>query len=212
MQRFLIRLVASGSAVGLTLASAPASAGVFRALCNGGAECTVTLANGQLVTPSQTIAKEEVLTWSQGGSGSKSDVGLGVATTIMFGLPGLLGFGARLHDYQYQITHVDGSGNTQITTVSFVNDTPANQFMMELMGLTGLGVGQVNKDLQARIDQIKATAAEKARIDALDCARVLKPYACSWNAYTEANPALQQWARRYPQLVPAEKARLRAAD
>jgi hypothetical protein len=46
----------------------------------------------------------------------------------------------------------------------------------------------------------------------LDCARVLKPYDCSWNAYLTANPAVQIWANKYPAMVPAEKARLRAVD
>lgn len=207
-----VSALAAGTVLALSIVPTPGMAGVYKALCTGGANCTVTLANGQIVTPSQTIAKDQVLSWSQGGGGSRSDVGLGVATTILFGLPGLLGFGAKVHDYQYQISHVDAQGNTQVTTIAFVNDVPSNQFMMELMGLTGLSAGQVNMSLQARLDQIKAEAAEKARIEALDCARVLKPFACSWTTYLAANPSLQQWARTYPQLVPAEKARLRAAD
>ena len=66
--------------------------------------------------------------------------------------------------------------------------------------------------LQDRIDAIKSQAAEQARIAALSCAPVLKPYQCSYDAYLKANPAVQVWAARYPQLVPAEKARLRAVD
>lgn len=204
--------MAAGAAGGVFLATLPASAGIYRALCVGGSECTVTLANGQISLPSHVIAKEQVLSWTQSGSGSKSDVGLGVVTTVMFGLPGLLGFAAKTHDYRYSINYLDQSGNIQLASVAFSNDVPANQFMMELMGMTGLSVGQVNQALQARIDQIKAEAAEKARIEALDCARVLKPYACSWSAYQAATPAVQIWAKKYPQLVQAEKSRLRAAD
>jgi hypothetical protein len=37
--------------------------------------------------------------------------------------------------------------------------------MMEMMGMTGLSVGEVNKTLQAQIDTLKAEAAEKKRID-----------------------------------------------
>ena len=66
-----------------------------------------------------------------------------------------------------------------------------------MMGMTGLSIGEVNKDLQGRIDQIKAESAEKARITSLDCARVLKIYS---------------WANKYPSMVSAEKARLRAID
>jgi xylose isomerase len=84
--------------------------------------------------------------------------------------------------------------------------------MMEMMGMTGLSLGEVNKDLQGRIDQIKAESAEKAHIASLDCARALKTYSCSWNDYVAANPAVQLWANKYPSMVPAEKARLRAID
>jgi len=209
-QRRLLAATAT-SALAL-LAGQPGLAGVYQAICSGGAECSITLANGQIAMPGQVIKKEQVLSWSQGGSGSKSDVGMGVAGVLLFGVPGLIGFAAKKHDYLYTINYVDDSGNSQMATVGFKNNVPANQFMMEMTGMTGLSVGQVNTDLQARIDQIKAEAAEKARIAALDCARVLKPYACSWNAYVETNPAVQIWAKRYPALVPAEKTRLGAVD
>lgn len=82
-------------------------------------------------------------------------------------------------------TNVDASGNTQVAT-----------------------------SLQGRIDELQAEAAEQARIAALDCARVLKTYGCSWNAYLAANPTVQTWAKanKYPTLVPAEKTRLGAID
>ena len=65
-------MMAAGVVGGLLLAATPARAGVYRALCAGGSECTVTLANGQISLPGQVIPKEQVLSWSQGGSGSKS--------------------------------------------------------------------------------------------------------------------------------------------
>lgn len=203
------RLAPFAAAAALALTGQPVFAGVYQALCTGGSECTITLANGQIAMPGQVIRKDQVLSWSQGGSGSKTDVGMGVAGVILFGLPGLIGFAAKKHDYVYSINYIDEAGNTQVASVGFKNNVPANQFMMEM---TGLSLGQVNTDLQARIDQIKAEAAEKARIAALDCARVLKTYACSWNDYLAANPAAQIWANKYPALVAAEKARLRAID
>jgi len=202
----------SATAVVLSALATPATAAVYQALCSGGGECTVTLANGQISMPGTTIQKDQVLSWSQGGSGSKTDVGMGVGAVVLFGLPGLIGFGAKKHDYQYFINYVDAGGNTQVTTVSFKNNVPANQFMMELMGMTGLSVGELNKPLQARIETIKAEAAGKARIAALDCSRALKAYNCSWSAYLSANPSLQAWAKKYPQMVPAEKTRLGAVD
>lgn len=202
----------AGAAVALVFSTTPSLAGVYQALCAGNTECTVTLANGQITAPGVVIQKDQVLSWSQGGSGSKTDVGMGVAGVVLFGVPGLIGFAAKKHDYLYTINHVDESGNIQTSSIGFRNNVPSNQFMMEMMGMTGLSVGAVNKDLQARLEQIKADASEKARIAALDCSRVLKPYNCNWSSYLSANPAVQIWANKYPSMVPAEKARLRAVD
>ena len=212
MHSSLYRLAAGAAATVIGVTATPGMAAVYQALCTGGSECTVTLANGQIGTPGLVLQKEQVLSWSQGGSGSKTDVGMGVAGVVLFGLPGLIGFAAKKHDYTFSISYLDEAGNIQATSVGFKNNVPANQFMMELMGMTGLSVGEVNKNLQGRIDQIKAEKAEKARIAALDCARILKSYGCSWDAYLAANPAVQIWAEKYPALVAAEKTRLGAID
>jgi hypothetical protein len=196
----------------LIIQQGSALAGVYQALCPGGATCSVTLMNGQVSMPGLTIPKESILSWSQGGSGTKTDVGMGVGGLILFGLPGLIGFAAKKHDYVFSINYVDSTGNIQATAVAFKNNTPANQFMMEMMGMTGLAVGQVNTSLQARIDQIRADSAEKARVASLDCARPLKPYACSWQSYIDANPTVRVWSERNPALVAGEKARLGAVD
>jgi hypothetical protein len=187
-------------------------AAVYQALCSGGSECTVTLANGQIGMPGLVIPKDQVLSWSQGGSGSKTDVGMGVAGVALFGVPGLIGFAAKKHDYRYTINDVDETGNTQAVLVGFKNNVPANQFMMEMIGMTGLSIGEVNQELEPKLAQMKADAAEKARIAALDCSRVIKTYRCSWSADVGANPAVQIWASKYPLMVPAEKARLGAID
>ncbi|MCP9861239.1 MULTISPECIES: hypothetical protein [unclassified Cyanobium] len=212
MHSSIHRLAAGAAATAIGVTATPGLAAVYQALCTGGSECTVTLANGQIGTPGMVIQKEQVLSWSQGGSGSKTDVGMGVAGVVLFGIPGLIGFAAKKHDYTFSISYIDEAGNIQATSVGFKNNVPANQFMMELMGMTGLSVGEVNKNLQGRIDQIKAETAEKARIAALDCARILKSYGCSWDAYLAANPAVQIWAGKYPALVAAEKTRLGAID
>ena len=143
--------------------SAPISAiaGVYEAICEGDNQCTVTMGAGRLTMPGLAIDKEKILSWSQGGSGSKTDVGMGVGSVILFGLPGIIGFGAKKHDYQFFVNYLDGQANTQLATIKFKNNTPANQFMMEMMGMTGLSVGEVNKTLQAQIDTLKAEAAEK---------------------------------------------------
>ena len=119
--------------------------------------------------------------------------------------PGLIGFGAKKHDYQFSISHVDSSGNVQIESIKFINNTPANQFMMELMGLTGLSMGAVNEELQARREQIAAEKAEEERIANLECGRVLKAYKCSWSAYLEGNPSVRAWAEKYPEMAEKEE-------
>ena len=200
------------SAVGVLSLQTPGIAASYAAICSGGTECSVLLGVGKISMPGLTINKDKVLSWSQGGSGTKTDVGIGVASVVMFGLPGLIGFGAKKHDYLFTINYVDEAGNTQATTVGFKNNVPANQFMSELMGMTGLSMGETNKTLQEQINTLQAAAAEKARLAALQCAPVLKPYKCSWSQYLEANASVRAWAQKYPQMASSEKTRLLAAD
>ena len=200
------------SALGVFSLPAPCIAASYAAICSGGTDCSVLLGVGKISMPGLTINKDKVLSWSQGGSGTKTDVGIGVASVVMFGLPGLIGFGAKKHDYLFTINYVDEAGNTQATTVGFKNNVPANQFMSELMGMTGLSMGETNKTLQEQINTLQAAAAEKARLAALQCAPVLKPYKCSWSQYLEANASVRAWAQKYPQMATAEKTRLLAAD
>lgn len=153
------RLASVAATTSLFLNGAPGLAAIYQAICSGGSECTVTLANGAI-----------------------------------------------------SINYVDAAGSIQLASVGFRNNVPANQFMMEMMGMTALSMGQVNSALQTRIEAIKSEAAEKARIAALNCARTLKTYGCSWSAYLDANPAVKTWASKYPGLVPSEKLRLGAID
>jgi hypothetical protein len=196
----------------------PAYAGLYQALCVGGGECTVALMNGKISIPGLSIPAEDVLSWSQGGSGSKTDVGMGVGAVVLFGLPGIIGFGAKKHDYQYYINYVDASGNGQMAVVQFKNSVPANQFMMEMMGMTGLSMGELNKNAQARLKRgqsssvASAAVTEQTTAPADDCAPVLRTYNCSWSKYLDANVVARKWAQANSSLVPAEKARLRAQD
>jgi hypothetical protein len=105
---YFFRLAAGATAAAVFgISSTPSLAAVYQALCTGASECTVTLANGQIGTPGLVIQREQVLSWSQGGSGTKTDVGMGVAATVLFGLPGLIGFAAKKHDYTFSINYVD---------------------------------------------------------------------------------------------------------
>ena len=183
-------------------------AGVYQAICSTGSRCTVTIASGKIISPGVIIEKENILSWTQGGAGSKGDTGMKAASFLGFGLLGLVAAsGAKTHDYSFDISHVDKSGNIQITTIQFKNDQPANRMMMELIGMTGLTMGEVNPTLQAKLDVLKEEAAERERIANLECGKVLKAYQCDWNKYLDANPSVKAWAEKFPEM--AEKERIK---
>ena len=205
-----VRVLTSVAVIASSQVVVPAAvhAGVYQAICATGSRCTVTIAGGKIISPSGTIEKEEILSWTQGGAGTKGDTGMKAASFIGFGLLGLIAAsGAKTHDYSFNISHVDNSGNIQITTIRFKNDQPANMMAMELIGMTGLTMGETNPTLRARLDVLKEEAAERERIANLECGKVLKAYDCNWNKYLDANPAVKAWAEKFPEM--AEKERLK---
>ena len=205
-----VRVLTSVAVIASSQVVVPAAvhAGVYQAICATGSRCTVTIAGGKIISPSGTIEKEEILSWTQGGAGTKGDTGMKAASFIGFGLLGLIAAsGAKTHDYSFNISHVDNSGNIQITTIRFKNDQPANMMAMELIGMTGLTMGESNPTLRARLDVLKEEAAERERIANLECGKVLKAYDCNWNKYLDANPAVKAWAEKFPEM--AEKERLK---
>ena len=208
--RVAVRALTSVAVIASSQAVVPAAvhAGVYQAICSTGSRCTVTIASGRIISPGVIIEKENILSWTQGGAGSKGDTGMKAASFLGFGLLGLVAAsGAKTHDYSFDISHVDKSGNIQMTTIQFKNDQPANRMMMELIGMTGLTMGEVNPTLQAKLDILKEEAAERERIANLECGKVLKAYDCNWNKYLDANPAVQAWAEKFPEM--AEKERIK---
>ena len=208
--RVAVRALTSVAVIASSQAVVPAAvhAGVYQAICSTGSRCTVTIASGRIISPGVIIEKENILSWTQGGAGSKGDTGMKAASFLGFGLLGLVAAsGAKTHDYSFDISHVDKSGNIQMTTIQFKNDQPANRMMMELIGMTGLTMGEVNQTLQAKLDVLKEEAAERERIANLECGKVLKAYDCNWNKYLDANPAVKAWAEKFPEM--AEKERIK---
>ena len=120
--------------------------------------------------------------------------------------------------YGLESDALDGSGNGQMTTIQFKNNTPAKQFTMEMMGMTGLSMGELNKSAHARLKRNSSNSSEetvqeqKKPSGSSGCGIVLRDYSCSWSKYLEANPGPRAWAEANPDLVPAEKARLNARD
>jgi hypothetical protein len=126
----------------------PSLAGSYDALCPPNGGCNVVIGDGVIVTPQGRISTDRILSWSLGGNGSSTDVGLGVGLTLFFGLPGLFGFGAQNHDYQYSINYLNVDGTANTVVVAFVNDEPAKRFEQELIGATGLTMGMQNTKLK----------------------------------------------------------------
>ena len=208
--RAAVRALTSIAVLASSQAVVPAAvhAGVYQAICSTGSRCTVTIASGRIISPGVIIEKENILSWTQGGAGSKGDTGMKAASFLGFGLLGLVAAsGAKTHDYSFDISHVDKSGNIQMTTIQFKNDQPANRMMMELIGMTGLTMGEANPTLQAKLNVLKEEAAERERIANLECGKVLKAYDCNWNKYLDANPAVKAWAEKFPEM--AEKERIK---
>ena len=69
-------------------------------------------------------------------------MGTGVATTILFGPIGLLGFMAKNHDFNFIVNGYDNNGKKTTLNVQFKNDKPAKRFINEMQMLTKLGMGQ----------------------------------------------------------------------
>jgi hypothetical protein len=88
--------------------SLPVSAGQYEALC-GGVKCTITVSASGISSPFGTIPPKRVTYWGNSGE-SKTSVETGVATTVLFGGIGLLGFLAKNHQYSFTVNGFDASG------------------------------------------------------------------------------------------------------
>ena len=98
------------SAVGIaSLLNAPqACASSFEAIC-GRSKCTIELKKEKITTPHAVIPTSRVANWGGGGK-SKNDLILGTSTTYLLGPVGLIGFAAKVHDYNYSITGYNQEG------------------------------------------------------------------------------------------------------
>ena len=184
----------------------PTQAGEYQALC-GGIKCTIVITPDLIKSPSTEILTSRVSFWGRHGE-SKSSIGTGVATTVLFGGIGLLGFLAKNHDYHFTINGFDATGNTTSIQFEFKNDVPAKQVSSELASLTGLAMGQtrtaqeilakeqgkdqrlpslVNKDSGSGLGQLQQTPQSTAQT----------PKNC-WSSYLKKNPAMEIWAAANP--------------
>ena len=138
----------------LGLFSQAAYAGQYEALC-GGAKCSILLTPDAITSPFGSIPATRVTYWGNTGE-TKTSIGTGVATTILLGGIGLLGFLAKNHTYNFFVNGFDASGRKVSMQFTFKNDKPAKLMVQELSALTGLGIGQ-----SRTVEEIKSAESSK---------------------------------------------------
>ena len=122
------------------LLSSSVKAGVYEALC-GGFECRVTVTPDKIISPFGVIPPRRVTSWGGAGDSSTS-IGTGVATTLLLGPVGLVGFFAKDHDFDFLVSGYNEKGENTYLQIQFKNNKPAKKFASEMFQVTGLGMGE----------------------------------------------------------------------
>ena len=134
--------------VSFLLLSSSAKAGIYQALC-GGFECTVTVTPEEIISPFGVIPPRRVTSWGGAGDSSTS-VGTGVATTLLLGPVGLVGFFAKDHDFDFLVSGYNERGKKTYLQIQFKNNKPAKKFASEMFQVTGLGMGETRSSDEIR--------------------------------------------------------------
>jgi hypothetical protein len=214
------RLALIATTLTMVLAPAAALAGSYEALC-GGTKCTIQVTPRGIDSPQGSIPASRVSYWSVNGESSTS-VGTGVATTILFGGIGLLGFLAKNHEFDFTVDGYDAEGRRVAMQFKFKNDKPAKKLTSELYRVSGLAMGRQRSiaeiqaiesgeaPLNAMEGTVEPTLADTKKQKKLDCGRVLQDYDCNYEKYLAANPTVKAWAENNPELAAKERIRLGA--
>ena len=199
-------------AAGLAVASGNAAlAGTYQALC-AGTKCTVYLSATEIRSPYGSIKPQRVTDWGGGGD-SNTSVGTGVATTILLGPIGLLGFLAKNHDFNFMVNGYDDSGKKTSLNIQFKNDKPAKRFVNEMQMITKLGMGQVRTANEILAAEAVGEAASTGTLegDAQAESLTIKPEVVAkkkgncWSEYLDKNPAMKAWAEANPTMAEQNK-------
>lgn len=197
----------------LGLAS-PAIAGTYEALC-GGTNCTVVIGPELISSPFGAIPTSRVTNWG-GGGGSSTQVGTGVATTVLFGPIGLLGFLAKNHDYNFVVNGYDDKGKKASLSIQFKNDKPAKRFINEMQQVTQLGMGQTRTAKEIMSEEASGGGLSTGTLEGDAQAQELKSSVKTitnavnkncWSAYLDKNPAMKAWADANPAMAAQNKSR-----
>ncbi|WP_320677324.1 hypothetical protein [Prochlorococcus sp. MIT 1300] len=101
----------------------------------------VVINSETITTPHASIPTTRIISWGIAGE-SKTDVGGGVATTIILGPIGLLGFLSKKHDYNFAVNGYDADGKRASILMQFKDAKQPKRLMSEMAMLTGLPMGQ----------------------------------------------------------------------
>ena len=208
MNRYFLTSIVAGV---VAASGASAVAGTYEALCEG-TKCTVYLSASEIRSPFGSIKPQRVTDWGGGGD-SNTSVGTGVATTILFGPIGLLGFLAKNHDFNFIVNGYDNNGKKTTLNVQFKNDKPAKRFINEMQMLTKLGMGQTRTAKEIMATEASSGSASTGTLEgdaqaesALGVQKVdEKPKGNFWSDYLDANPAMKAWAEANPSMAEQNK-------
>ena len=211
-------------ATALLLHQTPAFASTFDAIC-GTSRCRIKLEKEQIHTPYGIIPTSRVINWGGGGK-TETDLIMGAGATYLLGPVGLLGFAAKVHDYNYSLTGYDVGGKKTVLRIQFKNSKPAKKFVSEMIEYTRLGMNESRsavdiKRLEARMkaNNIKwigdlplgsldeDAMAEKNPSLSNEKRSPLTQASQYWSEHLENNPGLNKWAEKYPQLADQEKSK-----
>ncbi len=101
----------------------------------------IVINSESITTPHSSIPTSRITSWGVAGE-SKRDIGGGVATTIIFGPIGLLGFLGKNHDYNFAVNGYDADGKRTSIVMQFKDEKQPKRLMSEIAMLTGLPMGQ----------------------------------------------------------------------
>jgi len=191
-------------------------AGSYQALC-AGTKCTVIVGPDTISSPYGSIPTNRVTNWGGGGDTS-TQVGTGVATTVLFGPIGLLGFLAKKHDFNFVINGYDSDGKKASISLQFKNDKPAKRFVIEMQQVTQLGMGQTRtaKEIMAAESNASTVSTgtlegdaqlQEANLNNGNADLTPKANTNCWSKYLDQNPAMKDWAEANPGMAEQNKKR-----
>ena len=189
----------------------PTLAGSYQALC-GGTKCTINVNAEQISSPYGSIPTDRVTNWGGGGE-TDTQVGTGIATTVLFGPLGLLGFLAKKHDYNFLVNGYDIDGKKTSIQIQFKNDKPAKRFVNEIRLVTGLGMGQTRNAAEIMSNEATGISdpstgtleGDAAKQNMKEKVSIKKESSNCWTTYLDNNPAMKEWVEANPAMANQNK-------